>query len=287
MKKAYITTLAILTTVGFAFSQQKEAVFKVQFSPKTKYEALMTSTSTSTIDFEADEETLKEVKASGITLPIIVKGEQKFTTTTETGAKDKNNTFPITTLYHIMAVSQSVNGEHRPTERSPLAGVKTLGRIMEGGKITIDSLAGRELSDEFKSQIMQMTEEMLGQVKFPDHPLKVGDKFTQETPLSIPIANFRTIEVMITTEYELKSMADKKALFDIIQKMTLSDKMEHGDIEATGSGTGAAVYNLNKNFLTSYNSDLIMDFAITTEQIKVLAKIETNTSQHTQISDRE
>ena len=54
-------------------------------------------------------------------------------------------------------------------------------------------------------------------IKFPEKPMKVGESFNSEIPMTIPMEGMNPISVKINMEYLLTEIKDGKAFFDIKQ----------------------------------------------------------------------
>ena len=88
-------------------------------------------------------------------------------------------------------------------------------------------------------------------VKFPDHPLHVGDAFTQEMPLSIPLQG-TDLNSDAKTVYKLTKIENGQAYFDVQQNMNITIPIQEDSIELMGEGTGAMVFDIKNNFPTNY-----------------------------------
>lgn len=279
--KKLLLTFALGLPVLHSFAQD-EILFKAKMSPNTTYKVVMSTNSASTVDFEADQQILDQIAASGTTLPMEVNAEQSFTTTTKTGVKNTYDEFSFTTTYEDIYANQSLNGVSTPSQESPLQGAKIYGLISEDINLKVDSVTGN-LAPELKSAVIQMTEQLMKNVKYPEKPMKIGDEFKQEVPMTVPMAGASPIQIMIVTTYKLKDITDNKAYFDLDQELKLQGDMEGGNMEAEGSGTGSSVYDIAHNFITDTSSDLNMSFSVKTAQLTVKAKANVKTTQKIEI----
>ncbi|MBL6447535.1 hypothetical protein JMN32_14550 [Fulvivirga sp. 29W222] len=284
MKKLLLTY--VLFSLSFLYSlAQDEVLFKAKLIPNTTYKLVMSTSSVSTVNFEADQQILDQIAASGTTLPMEVKAEQNFATTIETGDTGESEKFQFTTIYDDAYALQSLNGTPVPTPESPLKGAKIYGQVSGDISLKVDSVTGN-LAPEFESSVIQMTEQLIKNIKYPEKPMKVGDQFNQEVPMTVPMAGASPMQILIITTYKLKSITDNKAHFDLTQELKLNGDMEGGNMEAKGSGTGFSVYDIAHHFIVDTSSDLNMNLSVKSDQFTVKAKANVKTSQKTEISSR-
>ena len=118
-------------------------------------------------------------------------------------------------------------------------------------------------------------------IKFPERPMKVGDKFNSEIPMSIPMEGMNPISVKIDMEYFLTEIKDGKAFFDIKQTVGLDMSQEQLNVVASGTGTGTSEFDINESYLTKYTSELPMDMTIkVNEKMTMKMKMTTTSDQN-------
>ena len=228
----------ILTFVINAFPVlgQQEVLFKKEFRPGKTYEAKVSTTSVMEMDFLGDEEMINKLKSSGVSLPVIMKMDQLNSMIMITGPLKEDDFMPITVVFDKMVTNQIINGVETIKD-NPLANVKMEGRANTKGELKIDSIHG-DIKPELKALMSQVFQNIQKQVIFPENPLKVGDHFSQEIPMTIPLAGNDPIKIKVKIDYVLKRIENQAAIFDLKQELTLDFSVQQGNASATGSGTG-------------------------------------------------
>ncbi len=270
--------LFFVLVISITAKGQNEVSFKVEFRPNKIYKTSMITTNRSEINFLADEETLAEITASGITLPMIVSGSTEMETTTTTGAATNENSIPVRMVYGEVVNKRTMNGEET-IQPNPITGLILEGSYQKGVKLKVDTLISETIDNNMRSAIRSMLENVQQQIEFPVDPLKVGDSFSQELPMEIPIAGIKSIKIVIGTNYTLISIKNGIAFFDIVQKVALNMAVEQVDISATGGGKGVSEFDIKNGMISKYEVAIDMNMGIVMEGITVEAKVKTNTKQ--------
>lgn len=283
MKLSALTFLAPFSFLIISCAQE-EVKFEMKFSPNRTYTATMTTSSSSIMDINGDEELISQINANGTNLPMIIEGKQELTTITSTGSINSDNEFSMRILYDRISSTQIINGIEQEVRPSPINGMTAFGRVLPNSKLNIDSLDGPNVSEQLKKDLMQSLKGMLDQMTYPDDPIKVGDSFEQKIPMSIPVADLNPVKVIITLYRTLIKIEDGKAYFDIKQEVVLDSNLEQGDITVNGSGSGNSEYDLENSFTSVYNTELSMDLVVKTEALEITAKIKSMTSNLTKIA---
>jgi hypothetical protein len=138
------------------------------------------------------------------------------------------------------------------------------GQVKEG-IFKADSMKAKGLTDTAEKKISQMMNAIQNKVKFPDHPLHVGDTFTQEVPINIPMAESNG-EITIKATYKLVSIADGNAYFDINQDANMQMNIKGASLTISGVGAGKMVFSMKNSFPSDYTTAL---------NLKVDAKVNT------------
>ena len=115
------------------------------------------------------------------------------------------------------------------------------------------------MRDTAQQKIAQMMNMVQHNVKFPDRPLHVGDSFTQDMPLGIPMGG-NNMNMDSKVVYKLVNIADGKAYFDISQSMNMAIPVKGQTINLTGSGVGKMVYDIKNSFPTQFKSNMTIKF---------------------------
>ena len=167
----------------------------------------------------------------------------------------------------------NVNGKDMPIPMPKNTSTRMFGHITAGGQMSVDSLNGQKIPDSVAQKTLGMMNSMMRMVKFPDHPLKVGESFTQQIPLNIPMLNGMSNN--IATTYTLVSVQGNIANFDVKQDMNMHmDIKGKVTISMTGAGTGKMTYDIAKSFPVTYTTDASMDIAVKADNINVTGKMQ-------------
>jgi hypothetical protein len=254
MKSIFRITLLLLL---FSFTVKGQHVFKQHYVAGKQYTTQTTTDADMLMNFEADSATLQAMRSSGLELPMKVKSSQTMKIVTTISAKDANGKLPASFEYVDATMTQTVAGKEM-TNPNPLKGAKIFGLINEKGEVAVDSIQGNA-SKELKEMASKMLEQFEGKVNFPARPLKIGDEFTDERPLEMPMAGGNVMKMVIKTKYKLLKVEGNEATFNQVHDLTLAMQMDKGDANATGSGKGIMKFNIKEHFASFSSTDMDMD----------------------------
>jgi hypothetical protein len=156
--------------------------------------------------------------------------------------------------YDKLVTEVTFNGQHTQ-QQSPLTGKSLYGKFTDG-KIRLDSVAGIIKSDTVLNAVTQMINGIFNEYKFPDKDLKIGESFTQSIPLTIPIPGSNTMHADMKITYTLLSIANGKATFRLAESVVYNMMISNRTMRAGGLGTGTMIYDIDKQFATSYTNNL-------------------------------
>jgi hypothetical protein len=139
------------------------------------------------------------------------------------------------------------------------ANVIVYGHVGADGKLNADSVGGSKLKDTSQKKMEQMINAFQNKIKFPDHPMRIGDTFVQDMPFNLPGAG-NGLEANAKATYKLVNITDGKAYFDVEQNMDMSIPIKGESITLTGSGGGKLVYDIKNSFPIDYKTDVILKF---------------------------
>lgn len=264
MKKTFLFVL--LLTALFNYGQSNQILdFSAGYSPETSYHQTTINSSDYEVLYSGSDFFLETLKQKEIPNPTEIKNSFNLETLSKTGKIDKNGKFPITIEY---LKSIDANGKTIIPNGTLLYGKTSLSNMPE-----IDSIVSKGMEENFKNVILQTVKSTFSQLVMPQKKLKIGESFTQENPLTLPIAGIN-IEMLITTTYNLKSMNSKDAFFDIIQTYTM--KMSDNRFETSGAGIGKGnlIYNIPNHFISenTLKMDLNLDLKHTNFALQLKSK---------------
>lgn len=253
MTKRIIALLLMLTAAN-SFAQEA-VLFKAQLQPNKNYKTKITSTANSKIEIQAGEEFIEMMKSMGEEPSTVILIETDLQSEMMTQQRNEKGELAAAVSYGDAATKTTVNGEIQ-NEENPLSGVRVLGRYDAEDAFIIDSVEGNRNIHLMKDEIQSIAKELQEIMAFPVKPMKVGDSFTSEKPVTLPWAGNNPLTVNVLTETTLVKIEGPIALFDIRQVVSTDSENAGIKLIASGTGTGRSEYNMTENYLTSYNTKL-------------------------------
>lgn len=256
----------ILITIALFFTclatSQQTIVFKNSFFPNSKYISQTLSKVSGTIDFIADEATLNELKSGGMELPMVMEQESSMVAVSETGEKDDQGNIPFVMYYDKMEKMATMSGNEVQSTENPFSGAKIYGLYTSESLMKIDSIVGGNLDEQLKSTLKSILDQVQQQIDFPKEPIAIGDSFSNEIPMSVPMGNLQPMDIIIKTNYHLKDVKEKMAFFDIDQTLSLNSEQKEMNLAASGEGTGKLQFDTEKCIILRNETDLPMKMTI-------------------------
>jgi hypothetical protein len=170
-------------------------------------------------------------------------------------------------------MTMKMNGNAIPIPQEKLgAGVSIYAHVSPDGKMMADSIGGAKATDTSQAHISQMLRSIQKNIKFPDHPMQIGETFTEDMPINIPVAG-NSLSAESKVIYKLISVANGNANFDVTMSMDMTLPVAGASIHMAGTGTGSMVYSIANNFATAYNTkfNMTVDGDIKTLKINATA----------------
>lgn len=252
----YIFTLFLLSLQLHSFSQKKnEVTIKARHMPKTTYNQKVVLTTDLKMVYTGSAEFLENIKKQGMENPMIVSTVKETEIRTVTGAVSKENTFPLTMEF---VDSKSSDGKKYIPDGTIIYGKGFTDKLP-----VLDSIASDGLEESLKQLILQTSQSLLSQIKVPEKTLKIGDSFSIDNPITIPIASI-TMNMTMTTTYKLLSVKKGIAEFDMSLVYKVNAEIKDYPINATGTGKGKMFYNIDKSFYDKY--ELVSEMAMQMKQ---------------------
>jgi hypothetical protein len=275
MKKIFFYSFFTLLCIH-RLSAQDAVAFKIKYLPDHTYDMGATTAFNFNINFKGNQQMLDMLTKQGITQPMAVTGNIDKSFTIKTGAGQADQSFPLVINSNGGKTNITINGKEIPAlQNMNLANTnRTVYAHVDGqGHFEMDSIAGtpmaaKAMPDSNRKKISQMMNAFQNMVKFPDHPLKVGDSFTQRTPINLPTGgNNMNVDVEIT--YKLTRIENGNAYFDLDERLDVNLSVKKATIKLSGTGRGKMVYVINENFPSFQNSaiDMKIDVQADTAQI--------------------
>jgi len=280
MKNVFVLGFLICSLSATA---QKKVTFRVAFHPNKIYKLTTTSSSSSTMDFSGDEEIINSIKQSGTILPMKIESINTMSSVTKTGNRIADGTIPATITFGKTMTTYTTNGREQIQE-NPISGMLIEGSYDQQGKLRVDTLISDRVNDELRQMFKSFLEKFQQAIQFPEKPMQIGDSFEQQVPMELPIFGAGSVSMIITTNYKLKEITNGKAVFDILQKVSMNMNFGGGDQKlantaASGEGSGESEFDLKEETITRYDSKLSIKMKMNIDSLVIAAEIDMKTNQ--------
>lgn len=274
---------ALVMGVFFSLWQVQAAdsvVLDVKHMPNSVYRTETKTSLTNEFNLKASKETIEQFEASGVKLPLKVMQEQTITNTLKTSGVKGNGDMPFSGTIETAA---KVESSAKPGAQSSQKHFEVSGAY-KGGALTIEHVKGEGVTPEIEGAVKQALTKVMESVTYPKDPIKVGNSFSQDVPVSIPMQGAAPVEMVMSTRYTLKSIKDKKAHFDIQQEYALAPGSKQSNVTLSGSGSGTMVYDAAVHQVTSTVTKSTMNMSVKTGEILSIVKTVTDSSINTTVS---
>jgi hypothetical protein len=263
MKKIFYVLLLL---AAVKVNAQDAVVFKMKYQPGHKYSSVLTMGMDLNVNMTGNEQMAEKLKAQGITMPLALKAKINLDGDITTGKIGADGAFPLTVNFSVQDLVVDLAGNEMEPLKGKNIGIKIYGHDLPDGKIKADSSVVNNKKDTAQKAISGMLNSLQNQIKFPDRPLKVGDTFTQEAPMNLPMTskiNAGDSKTIVKSTYKLTSIADGKAYFDVTQTLDIEVDVKMTKVVLTGDGSGKLVYLVKDNFPASFNDTINMKLNVT------------------------
>lgn len=238
MKKVFAIAF-VLTLFAFNSQSQNSITFKQQYAPETTYSQTAEQTTQSEVTYRGPKAFLKSLQENGVKNPTITSVESTIETVLKNGKVTDGTTFPVT--MEIVKATYSDGSNPIPD------GMLIYGHGTTETMPILDSIVWDGISEELKKILLTTMQRTFEQLNVPEREVTVGESFSVETPLAIPIAD-ETLEMLLTTNYTLVSIANGLANFDVTQEYSMKVNVSGLPFSGTGSGKGKMVYDVANYF---------------------------------------
>ena len=268
--KKYLFVTCLILFAAFAKAQE-DVIFKIKYLPNHTYQINGNNSVSFYTDLSAYKEIASRLAAQGISQPVnaYINYSSQGVVTTSKIATDKS--FPVEMQFSTYPLTGYLNGKTIPIPTKKNI-VKIYGNVSADGRINVDSLNSKKLTDSTAASAKTMMNKMMGMINFPEHPLKVGESFTQNLPFDFPMVKGMVINIKIT--YKLISVTDGKAYFDLTQGLDMNMNIKEVNINLLGSGIGKMVYDIKNNYPVSNSGDISMTINIKSDKFTGAATAE-------------
>lgn len=260
----------LLLLIVFKAEAQDGIQFKISYMPGYSYQTSTALKFKINPHLSGDTAIINKIKAQGIQQPINLDIGMNVKTSVNTGKLMADKSFPITFNKGDAEINGTINGQVIPIPSHPSNGSRIYAHSMKDGTYRVDSVSGSTLKDTSAKLISQMINSIQHQVKFPERPLKIGDSFTQEIPLNLPIST-NAISIKIKVTYRLISVSDGTAYFEMLQDLNMALTVKNIIVNLSGTGSGKMTYNIKDHFPTKYESELNINLSGSVDKLNITA----------------
>lgn len=203
-----IALLILLTQFSCAHHSQDSLTFKIQFKPEKKYSQTIERTSQTVLKYSGSEKSLQILKDRGVKNPTITNKKFLKESILKTGKLIDGTIFPCTVEF---IKTTNSDGKKDISDGAIFHGQCSIGNMPIFYSVALDGL-----DEKYKITLIQTLQNTFSQLSFPEKKLKIGEQFSIEHPLSIPMEG-STVEMVVTTTYKLISISNGIASFNISQ----------------------------------------------------------------------
>lgn len=275
MKKLF--TLLFIYTTTLSFGQSNQTLdFKIRFTPQTIYNQTMANSASYELTYEGSEEFLNTLKSTGVKNPTITKSSVDVESVFKTGKINAEGNFPV-----VIEYVKSLDNKGNNIIPN---GTLIYGKGSTSSLPKMDSIVAKGLDEASKNMIFEIVKSSFAQLALPEKKIKIGEAFSQESPITIPIGALN-IDMSITTIYKLMSIVDKNAYFDINQVYTANISSENlNNIIVSGTGTGKMTYDIPNYFASESVVDMKLMFDLKQDEFSIKLNSATSIKQTAKIS---
>lgn len=242
--------IALLLFVAFqvaSINAQQSIKFKMGYKPSTTYKITSDQKSSTSISYGADME------------PMVQEAAINMIQTFKTG-KLTGNSMPI-----VMTMVPEKGSDAAAVMPN---GATIYGSVKNENQVQFDSISGDGMQEQTKSMMMTMIKTMASQYVVPERTVKVGESFSVDVPMDMPMGPI-TMKMNTKTTYKLVKIEGKKAFFDLVTVIDISGDMSGQEMKGSGSGTGLLVYDIDKNFFTEQTGKSTSTMAFEAQGMKM------------------
>lgn len=283
MEKRLLASAIALALSSGVFAQQN--VFKFKYLPEQHYATQTKTTVNMSLNIKGDDAEVEKLKSAGIYMPMTLKSEDNMIAEVNTGRPSGNEAiFPVVVRCSNVLSNQTLNEKVLPVRQNQLCSRYIFGKSDAEGNLKLDSIAGMELTENVKTAAVKMLNRLQERIAFPDKPMNIGDTFTQEVPVNVPIPGVDA-QFKVKVNYKLVAIDNGVAQFAIDQsgKINFHSKQKDMYLNGIGDGTGSGTfkYDMSKSYITDMQSDLSFNYIMNIRNITMAGTASTSTSQQT------
>jgi hypothetical protein len=261
MKKSF-AVLALLSIATIAVKAQNSVLFKIKYLPNEKYTAVMKMNMD--MKMAGPPDTTKNKVEAAVGANNTVSMVMSINSVISTGKVNANNSFPMIITSDPGSMTETVNGKTIPIPMGTQTKQIAYATCPVNGNMKIDSvsMSGMKMTDDAtKEAISKMIEGIQGKIVFPEKPMTVGDTFTQDTPMNIPMAG-NNAPMTVKIIYKLTKIENNNAYFDLAETLDFSINNTQMSMHMMGAGDGKMVYAIDKNYAVDNTNNMTISYSM-------------------------
>jgi hypothetical protein len=251
---------SILVTVMLLSGLQAQAApsvtLKVKQQEQQLYKTVTKTVTVNVFDIKGSKETMEQIAAAGVKLPMEVNQTQAMTKIVKTGRMAKSGKLPFSGSLETAAKASSSRGAQDSHKKFEVTGT------LEGAKPVIETVKGEGITPELEGRVKQALANAMATPVYPEKPLKVGEHFTQQVPVTLPMQGAAPIQIVLTTEYTLTKIKGSRAYFDIVQQYAPAPGTDGEAVRLSGAGKGEMTYDSRLLQVLALKTDSVMDMSV-------------------------
>ncbi|MDP2890276.1 MAG: hypothetical protein Q8P34_15090 [Bacteroidota bacterium] len=219
-------------------------ILKVQYQPDKTYSISTIRGTETVITYSGEDIAMQQIKSKNIKNPTISKVKTKTDAELVTEKSSTGTSFPVILTYKRI---MSLDGKNQIPE-----GTVVQGEVIGEELPTFSKVVSGTLDSDQKERLLQTVQSNFGQLDFPEQRLKIGDQFSADRTVAIPMEG-SVIELVVTTTYKLLSIKDNMAEFELSQNYQMTPKMMDNSFTGSGNGKGQLSYDIANFLVTDYS----------------------------------
>lgn len=237
----------ILLLFSFSCSKPNKPeglILKVQFQPERTYSTTTIRGTETVITYSGQDIAMRKLKSMRIKNPTISKVRTKTEAELVTGKSSADSSFRVSLTYQKI---MSLDGKNEIPE-----GTVVQGEIKNKTFPTFNKVVSNTLSIDQRIRLLQTVQSTFDQFKFPEQRLNIGDQFSTDRPVSMPMEG-STIEIIVTTSYKLLSIKNDIAQFELSQSYKMTPTVMDNSFTGSGNGKGQLSYDIPNCLIADYS----------------------------------
>lgn len=265
--------LSLFVSLGTLTAIAQTVAFKVNYKPLTTYNQTIVQNTKNEVSYKATDEILGLLEAQGIQNPTITDNKSTMTRLISTG-KLTGAEMPFTIK---MSVDTGAETKFIPDN------TMIYGKVKSEGVPVLDSVQAPGMDAQIKDIFLKSVQASMTEFSIPEKKVKVGETFTIDVPLSLPMGP-ATLNMIDKATYKLIKVEARKAYFDVTHVYTIDTEINGQQMKGTGSGSGKVVHDLDNNYFLKQDIAMTMEMGFETNGINLNIKVATSSALTTVIA---